>query len=52
MSRKHYKAIAEAIREGFNTKELREEVSRVLMDALRADNPRFDSCRFLTAAVG
>jgi hypothetical protein len=52
MSRKHYKAIAEAIREGFNTKELREEVARALLNALRSDNPRFDTCRFIAAAVG
>jgi hypothetical protein len=52
MSRKHYKAIAEAIREGFNTRELREEVARALLEALRSDNPRFDSRRFMDAAVG
>ena len=52
MSRKHYKAIAEAIREGFSTKELREAVAMALIGALRSDNPRFDSSRFISAAVG
>jgi hypothetical protein len=52
MSRKHYKAIAEAIREGFNTKELREEVAKALLEALKSDNSRFDSRRFIKAAIG
>lgn len=51
MLRKHYKAIAEAIRENIQSKELREELARAILPALRDSNPRFDSCRFLTAAV-
>jgi hypothetical protein len=52
MSRKHYKAFAEAIRENIQNKELREELARAILPALKEGNPRFDSSRFITAAVG
>jgi hypothetical protein len=52
MSRKHYKAIAEAIRENIHCKERREELARALLPALRESNSRFDSSRFMAAAVG
>jgi hypothetical protein len=52
MSRKHYKAIAEAIRKNIQCKTQREEVARALLSALIGSNPRFDVSRFLHAAVG
>ena len=52
MSRKHYQAIAEAIRLNIDSKELREQFARALVSALKQDNSRFDQTRFITAAVG
>lgn len=52
MSRKHFQSIAQAIRENINSKELRQEVARALLQVLREDNPRFDCNRFMLAAVG
>lgn len=52
MSRKHYKAKADAIRENIQLKSQREEVARALLSALRESNPRFDASKFMLAAVG
>lgn len=52
MSRKHFKAIAEAIRQNISNKEEREAFARALLPALRASNPNFDTYRFMDAAVG
>jgi hypothetical protein len=45
MTRKHYQAIAEAIRQGTEPIALVE----LLMNIFEADNPRFDRARFLKA---
>ena len=52
MSRKHYEAIAEAIRENIQLKSQREELAKALLSALRESNPRFDASKFMLAAVG
>ena len=52
MSRKHYQAIANAIRTNVESKELREQFAKALISALKQDNSRFDQTRFITAAVG
>lgn len=52
MSRKHFKAIADAIRENIELKSKREEVAKALLSALKESNPRFDANRFMLAAVG
>ena len=52
MSRKHFKAIANAIRENIELKSQREEVARALISELRESNPRFDASKFMLAAVG
>ena len=52
MSRKHYIALAEAIRLNIEDKNLRELFAKALLPALRQDNSRFDSNRFLNAAMG
>lgn len=52
MSRKHFKAIADAIRENIQLKSQREEVARALLSVLREGNPRFDASKFMLAAVG
>ena len=52
MSRKHFKAIADAIRENIELKSRREEVAKALLYALSESNPRFDANKFMLAAVG
>ena len=52
MSRKHFEAIADAIRHNIQCKNQREDMARALLCALRDSNPRFDSNRFMLAAVG
>ena len=52
MTRKHFKAIAEAIRQNIDNKQERETFARALMPALRASNPNFDTIRFLKSALG
>ena len=52
MSRKDFVAIAQAIRENILLIEQREALARAIIPALRESNPRFDSRRFITAAVG
>ena len=52
MSRKHFKAIADAIRENIEPKCQREEVAKTLISALRDSSPGFDANKFMLAAVG
>jgi hypothetical protein len=52
MSRKDFIAIAQAIRENIASVEQREALARAIMPALRESNSRFDSGRFMAAAVG
>jgi hypothetical protein len=52
MTRKHFQAIAEAIRQNINDAATRRAVAEALLPALRASNPNFKTERFITAAVG
>jgi hypothetical protein len=52
MSRKHFIAIAQAIRENIQDKQQRQAVASALLQALKASNPDFNATRFLDAAVG
>jgi len=52
MSRKHFIAIAQAIRENIHDKAQRQAVAEALLPALRASNPNFNTSRFIGAAVG
>ena len=52
MSRKDFISIASAIRENIALKEQREALASALIPALRQSNPRFDTTRFMIAAVG
>lgn len=52
MSRKHFVALARAIRENIHDRAEREAVAKALLPALRESNPNFNGQRFLDAAVG
>ncbi len=52
MSRKHFIAIAQAIRENIYDKAQRQAIASALLPALKASNPDFNATRFLDAAVG
>ena len=52
MTRKHFLAIAEAIRHSINSPQERATIAKALSPALLAANPKFDADRFFTAAVG
>lgn len=52
MSRKHFIAIAQALRESIHDKAQRQAVANALLPALRASNPNFSTSRFLEAVVG
>lgn len=52
MSRKHFIAIAQAIRENIHDQAQRQAVANALLPALRGSNPNFNTSRFLEAAVG
>jgi uncharacterized membrane protein YgcG len=52
MSRKHFIAIAQAIRENITDQDQRRAVAQALIPALRASNPNFNSARFMDAVVG
>jgi hypothetical protein len=52
MSRKHFIAIAQAIRENIHDKAQRQAIASALLPALKASNPEFNAMRFLDAAVG
>jgi hypothetical protein len=52
VSRKHFIAIAQAIRENIHDKAQRQAIATALLPALRGSNPNFNASRFLEAAVG
>ena len=52
MSRKHFEAIAEAIRLSITNRAEREAVARALIPALRAANPNFKTEKFVDACIG
>lgn len=52
MSRKHFIAIAQAIRENIVDPTQRRAVAEALLPAFRASNPNFNTSKFLAAAVG
>lgn len=52
MSRKHFVAIAAAIRRNTHHAADREAVARALLPALREANPNINTQRFLDAAIG
>ena len=52
MTRKHFIAIARAIRESIQDKALREVMANALVPTLRALNSQFNAGKFLDAAVG
>ena len=52
MSRKHFQAIAAAIRTGIASKAEREAIARALIPALHAANPNFKTEKFIEACIG
>lgn len=52
MSRKHFIAIAAAIRSNFDDRNLREQVAGAFLQTLKDCNPNFNASRFLEAAIG
>ena len=52
MTRKHFNAIAEAIRISIPSRTEREAIAKALVPALRSANPKFSTDRFISAAVG
>ena len=52
MSRKHFKAISDAIRTAITDKAEREAIAKALIPALREANHNFNASKFLDAAVG
>lgn len=52
MSRKHFQAIAAAIRTGIASKAEREAVARTLLPAMREANANFNAAKFLEACIG
>lgn len=52
MTRKHFVAIARAIRENITDRTQREAIARALIPALSESNPHFIQQRFMDAAVG
>jgi hypothetical protein len=52
MSRKHFIAIAGAIRNNLSDRALRQAVATALIPALMGSNPNFNVTRFIAAAVG
>jgi len=52
MTRKNFVAIAQAIRNNIANREQRQALAVAILPALSASNPRFDSRRFMSAAVG
>jgi len=52
MTRKHFVAIAQAIRAHIHDPMARKAVAEALLPVLRASNERFNANRFLSAAVG
>ena len=52
MSRKHFKAIADAIRTSITSKAEREAIARALVPALHEANPNFNTSKFIEACLG
>ena len=52
MTRKHFIAIAAAIRTSITSRTEREAIARALVPALRAANPNFNTELFIDACVG
>lgn len=52
MTRKHFVALAQAIRDSIISRIEREAVARALVPALRETNPKFDPERFIDACMG
>ncbi len=52
VSRKHFQAIAAAIRTGIASKAEREAVARALLPAMREANANFNAGKFLEACIG
>ena len=52
MTRKHFIAIAEAIRNSITSRAEREAVARALVPALTQANPNFNTERFIDACMG
>jgi hypothetical protein len=52
MTRKHFTQIAEAIRRNIADSAQRKAIAEALVPALRASNERFNTQRFLDAAIG
>ena len=52
MSRKHFQAIAAAIRTGIASKAEREAVARALLAAMKEANANFNATKFLEACIG
>jgi hypothetical protein len=52
MTRKHFKALADAIRQNVIDTAQRKALAEALLPALRASNDRFNTQKFLEAATG
>lgn len=52
MTRKHFIALADAIRTNISSKPEREAVAKALLNALRDANPRFKAEKFIEACLG
>ncbi len=52
MTRKHFIAVAEAIRTSITSREEREAVARALIPALSESNPNFSKEKFIDACIG
>ncbi len=52
MTRKHFNAIAEAIRISIPSRAEREAIAKALAPSFMAANPKFSINRFISAAVG
>ncbi len=52
MTRKHFEAIAEAIRNNIGNKTEREAIARALIPAMLQANAHFNSNRFIAACSG
>jgi hypothetical protein len=52
MTRKHFIAIAEAIRTSITSRAEREAIAKALVPALRAANPNFNTKLLIDACVG
>jgi|GEM_PF-2939926 len=51
MTRKHFELIAAAIRENITDELYRKDLADAILPALKASNPNFDPCRFMSAIM-